>query len=80
MARLKNARKTVLKANRAYYTHLGYYHNLLYERGRHAAEVTEHELDFLEFAFRTHATHRVKDVFDVACGSGRHVLGLVHRG
>jgi SAM-dependent methyltransferase len=72
--RLENARKTVLKASRAYYAHLGYYEGLL------AAETTKRELDFLEFAFRTHATHKVRDVLDVACGSGGHVLGLAHRG
>jgi SAM-dependent methyltransferase len=80
MARLENTRKTVLKASRAYYTHLGYYHDLLYERDRHAVETTKHELDFLEFAFHAHATHKVRDVLDVACGSGRHILGLAHRG
>jgi SAM-dependent methyltransferase len=74
MDRLENARKTVLKASRAYYAHQGYYEDLL------VAETTKRELDFLEFAFRTHATHRVRDVLDVACGSGRHVLGLAHRG
>jgi len=75
MTRLENARETVLKASRAYYAHLGYYE----ERTR-TQKTTERELDFLEFAFRTHATHKVRDVLDVACGSGRHVLGLAHRG
>jgi len=74
MDRLENARETVLKASRAYYAHLGYYE----ERTR--GETTKRELDFLEFAFRTHATHKVRDVLDIACGSGRHVLGLAHRG
>jgi SAM-dependent methyltransferase len=71
----ENARKTVQKASRSYYAHLGYYE----ERTR-SAETTKRELDFLEFAFRTHAAHKVRDVLDVACGSGRHVLGLAHRG
>jgi len=75
MDRLDNARETVLKASRAYYAHLGYYE----ERTR-AETTTKRELDFLEFAFRTHATRKVRDVLDVACGSGRHVLGLAHRG
>jgi SAM-dependent methyltransferase len=74
MDRLEDARKTVLKTSRAYYAHLGYYEDLL------AGRTTELELDFLELAFRTHATHRVRDVLDVACGCGRHVLGLTHRG
>jgi SAM-dependent methyltransferase len=75
MNRLESARETVLKASRVYYAHLGYYE----ERTRTEA-TTKRELDFLEFAFHTHATHRVRDVLDVACGSGRHVLGLAHRG
>jgi SAM-dependent methyltransferase len=75
MDHFENARKTVLKASRSYYAHLGYYE----ERTR-AETATKRELDFLEFAFRTHATHKVRDVLDVACGSGRHVLGLAHRG
>jgi 2-polyprenyl-3-methyl-5-hydroxy-6-metoxy-1,4-benzoquinol methylase len=75
MDRLESARKTVLKASRSYYAHVGYYE----ERTRRA-ETTKRELDFLEFAFRTHATHKVRDVLDIACGSGRHVLGLAHRG
>ncbi len=79
MDRLESNRKTVLKASRAYYAHLGYYQDLLAQRERSAAETTR-ELDFLEFAFRTHATHRVRDVLDVACGNGRHVVELAHRG
>jgi len=71
---LENARETVLKASRAYYAHLGYYEDLL------AAKTTKRELDFLEFAFRVHAARRVRDVLDFACGSGRHVVGLAHRG
>jgi len=79
MDRLENARETVLKASRAYYAHLAYYEDLLAQRDRRVAE-TARELDFLEFAFRAHATHRVRNVLDVACGNGRHVVGLAHRG
>jgi SAM-dependent methyltransferase len=75
MVRLENARKNVLKASRAYYAHLGYY-----EERTYAETTNRRELDFLEFAFRTLAAHKVRDVLDVACGSGRHVLGLAHRG
>jgi len=75
MGRLENARKTVLRASRSYYAHLGYY-----EERTYAEDTNKRELDFLEFAFRTHAIHKVRDVLDVACGSGRHVLGLAHRG
>jgi SAM-dependent methyltransferase len=75
MNRLKNAKETALKASRSYYAHLGYYE----ERTR-PQKATKHELDFLEFAFRAHATHKVRDVLDIACGSGRHVFGLAQRG
>jgi len=74
---LDGDKETVLKASRAYYAHLAYYRDLMLER--RAAE-TERHLDFAEFAFRTHATRGVRDVLDVACGSGRHVLGLARRG
>lgn len=80
MDRLKNARETVLKTSRVHYAHLAYYEDLLAQRQRRAAKTTKRELDYLEFAFRTHATHRVKDVLDVACGNGRHIVGLAHRG
>jgi len=80
MDRLENRRETVLKASRAYYAHLAYYEDLLAQRQRWAAKTTERELDFLEFAFHTHATRQVRDVLDVACGNGRHVVGLAHRG
>jgi SAM-dependent methyltransferase len=72
---LESNRKAVLKATRSYYAHLG-----CYEDRTRAETTTKRELDFLEFAFRTHATHRVRDVLDVACGSGGHILGLAHRG
>jgi 2-polyprenyl-3-methyl-5-hydroxy-6-metoxy-1,4-benzoquinol methylase len=75
MNHLESARDTVLKASRSYYAHLGYY-----EERTCAEDTTKRELDFLEFAFRTHATHKVRDVLDVACGCGRHALGLAHRG
>jgi SAM-dependent methyltransferase len=75
MNRLEKTRKTVLEASRSYYAHLGYYEECTYSE-----TTNKHELDFLEFAFRTRATHKVRDVLDVACGSGRHVLGLAHRG
>jgi len=75
MNRSESARKEVLKASRSYYAHQGYFEELTYDEN-----TNKRELDFLEFAFRTHATHRVRDVLDVACGSGRHVLGLANRG
>jgi SAM-dependent methyltransferase len=80
MVRLKDTRENVLEASRTYYAHLAYYEDLLTQRWRKAFETTKRELDFLEFAFRTHAGHRVRDVLDVACGNGPHVIGLAHRG
>jgi SAM-dependent methyltransferase len=75
MNRLEKTRKTVLRATRSYYAHLGYYEECTYSEN-----TNKNELDFLEFAFHTHATHKVRDVLDVACGSGRHIIGLAHRG
>jgi len=80
MGRLKNARETVLKASRAYYAHRAYYENLLVQRQRRFAETTKRELNFLEHAFLAHATRPIREVLDVACGSGRHVFGLASRG
>ena len=77
---LEKTRETVLKASRAYYAHLAYYEALVDERRRRSAKITILELDFLEFAFRNHAAYQVRDVLDVACGNGRHVVGLAHRG
>lgn len=80
MGRLKNARETVLKASRAYYAHRAYYEDLLFQRQRRAIETTKLEVDFLEHAFRADATRPIKEVLDIACGSGRHVFGLASRG
>lgn len=37
-------------------------------------------MDFLEFAFRKKASRRVSRVLDVACGGGRHIVGLALKG
>ena len=80
MKHSKNARETVLKASRAYYAHRAYYEDLLVQHEPRYVEANKRELTFLEHAFRTHATHPVKKVLDVACGSGRHVFGLAKLG
>jgi SAM-dependent methyltransferase len=80
MKHLENARKTVLKASRAYYAHRAYYEDLLVQRQRRFVETTKRELSFLEHAFRADATRPIREVLDVACGSGRHVFGLAKRG
>jgi SAM-dependent methyltransferase len=79
MGREKNTRETVLEASRAYYSHLAYYEDLLAQRASARAN-TKRELDFLEFAFSAHATRRISEVLDVACGNGRHIVELAHRG
>jgi SAM-dependent methyltransferase len=80
MGRLKNARETVLKASRAYYAHRAHYEDLLAQRQRRSIETTKRELNFLEHAFRADATRPIKEVLDVACGNGPHVIGLASRG
>jgi SAM-dependent methyltransferase len=79
MDRKESPRDAVLKASRAYYAHRAHYADLLGQGARSRAE-TRRELDFLESAFRANATHRVNDVLDIACGNGRHVIGLARRG
>jgi SAM-dependent methyltransferase len=80
MDRSKSTRETVLKASRAYYAHRACYEDLLVQRQRSLAEANKRELNFLEHAFRAHATRPIKKILDVACGSGRHVFGLAKRG
>jgi SAM-dependent methyltransferase len=79
MVRNEHSRDAILKASRAYYAHRAYYEDLL-DQGAGTRARIEHELDFLEFIFQTYATRPVNDVLDVACGNGRHMLGLAHRG
>jgi SAM-dependent methyltransferase len=80
MGRNESTREIVLKASSAYYTHVAYYEDLLAQRERRAGVTTGRQLDFLESAFRADAAHPVKDVLDVACGNGRHIIGLARRG
>jgi SAM-dependent methyltransferase len=79
MPPLQDRRKDVLEASRKYYAHRAYYGDLLSQRPE-AVKVTNRELDFIEKVFQRDATRPVRDVLDVACGGGRHVVGLVHRG
>ena len=80
MRKPKNARETVLKASRAYYSHRAHYEDLFIQRRGCVSETTKRELNFLEHAFRADATRPIKDVLDIACGSGRHVFELANRG
>jgi SAM-dependent methyltransferase len=72
-------RDAVLKASRDYYAHRAYYGDLL-AQGASSRAATGRELDFLESVFRANADHQVNDVLDVACGNGRHIIGLTGRG
>jgi SAM-dependent methyltransferase len=80
MVRLKNTREAVLKASRDYYAHRAYYEDLLVQRQRQSVETTKREINFLEHAFQADATRPIKDVLDIACGTGRHLFGLANRG
>lgn len=80
MARSKDKRETAQKASRDYYSHLAYYMDLLVQREFREEKGRKRELDFLESAFRANAAHPVKEVLDVACGNGPHVVGLAQRG
>jgi 2-polyprenyl-3-methyl-5-hydroxy-6-metoxy-1,4-benzoquinol methylase len=77
---LRKMREDVLNASRDYYAHQAYYEDYMAQQRRRLAKITRLELDFIEFAFNTHATHPVKEVLDIACGGGRHVIGLAQRG
>lgn len=80
MAHAKTDRDSVLKASRSYYAHRAYYGDLLSQHLSRLKQTTKHELDFLEHAFRTNTSRPIHDVLDVACGGGRHIVGLTHRG
>ena len=80
MRKLRSARESVLKASRDYYAHRAYYEDLLVQRQRQSVETTKRELNFLEHAFHADATRPIKEVLDIACGTGRHVFGLANRG
>src|SRR2546422_588103 len=79
MTRSRNDRHAVLRSSRSYYANRAYYRDLFDQRRRRDPG-TDRELDFLEHAFRTHAQRRIERVLDVACGGGRHVVGLARRG
>ncbi len=79
MTGASNDRQAVLGSSRSYYANRAYYLDLFAQRQRRDT-ATNRELDFLEYAFRTHAQRRIGRVLDVACGGGRHVVGLAQRG
>ncbi|HVH14891.1 MAG TPA: class I SAM-dependent methyltransferase [Candidatus Angelobacter sp.] len=72
-------RGQVLRSSMQYYARRAYYVDLLSQR-QPVDKETRRELDFLEFAFRKKASRRVSRVLDVACGGGRHIVGLALKG
>jgi SAM-dependent methyltransferase len=79
MVPVSEIREAVLKASRKYYAHRAYYGDLLSRRPE-AVKATNRELEFLEKVFQRESGRPVRDVLDVACGGGRHVVGLAGRG
>jgi ubiquinone/menaquinone biosynthesis C-methylase UbiE len=75
----KGERKAVLSHSRRYYARRAHYYDLIAQRTR-VDKDTERELDFVESAFKAHAARPVARVLDVACGGGRHIVGLAKRG
>jgi SAM-dependent methyltransferase len=75
----KDSRDSILARSQKYYARRVYYYELLSQRPS-AVKQTTKELDFLEKAFKTQASRRVKSVLDIACGRGRHIVGLAQRG
>lgn len=73
------ARNQVLHSSRQYYSRRAYYYDLLSQR-RPLDKETLGQLAFLEFAFKKKAARRVTQVLDVACGGGRHIVGLAQKG
>jgi len=72
-------RSSVLSHSRRYYARRAHYYDLVAERTRVDKETTR-DLDFIESAFKSHSTRPVAKVLDVACGGGRHIVGLAKRG
>jgi 2-polyprenyl-3-methyl-5-hydroxy-6-metoxy-1,4-benzoquinol methylase len=75
----KEGREAVLKHSRSYYAKRAHYYDLIAQRTRVDKE-TKRDLDFVEAAFKAHATRTVRRILDVACGGGRHIVGLAGRG
>ena len=75
----KGGREDVLSHSRRYYARRAHYYDLIAQRTRADTE-TKRDLNFIESAFKANATRPVAKVLDVACGGGRHVVGLAKRG
>src|SRR2546428_1032061 len=73
------SRREAVHDSKQYYSQRAEYYGLLSQR-RPVDKDTRRELAVLEFAFRKKAARRVSRVLDVACGGGRHIVGLALRG
>ena len=80
LAEPENDRESVLEASRQYHGRRAQYRDLIARHSLKEREITAKELDFLEYAFKTHAARPVEQILDVACGGGRHIVGLAKRG
>jgi ubiquinone/menaquinone biosynthesis C-methylase UbiE len=76
---VEEGRKAVLGHSRRYYARRAHYYDLIAQRTR-ADKETKRDLDFIESAFKAHSARPVAKVLDVACGGGRHIVGLAKRG
>ncbi|MDA4127870.1 MAG: class I SAM-dependent methyltransferase [Thaumarchaeota archaeon] len=75
----RTSREQVLKSSRSYYSHRARYRDL-FDQLKGKDPDTDKEMRFIESAFSRNAKRRVRDVLDVACGGGRHVVALAKRG
>ncbi len=78
----ENRRHSALASSQEYYAHRAHYYDLFFQRSDASKKDLQliKELDFLERAFKSGASRPVKNILDVACGWGRHVVGLAERG
>lgn len=72
-------RNVALQHSRRYYNRRAAYYDLVAQRSAVDRETKEH-LDFIESVIKKHADRPVKRVLDIACGGGRHLVGLARRG
>jgi SAM-dependent methyltransferase len=72
-------REVILRHSRECYAHRATYYDLI-ARGAGLSGETKKELDFVEHVIRTHSARPVKKIVDIACGGGRHIVGLAKRG
>lgn len=72
-------REVVLRHSKECYARRATYYGLI-AQGAGTSKETKKELDFVEHAIRNHSTRTIKKIADIACGGGRHIVGLAKRG